>query len=368
MKVVTSEFIKYKKVLLRLDIDVTLSQKSEYEVADDFRLEAGLPTVKFCLEHAQKVIVLGHIGRPIGYDERLSTKPIQEWLSKKIVQNIEKLEVLENLRFDKGESFDTEQSRSAQDYKRSLEYAKKLASLGDVYINEAFASWRPASSTTILPKLLPHAIGFRFAKEVKVLTGVRENPLRPMVVIIGGAKVEDKLPVIEAMAKIADAVLVGGLLPKEISNLQKTQNNSVGQDVRGSENLENQNSDISGIPSHSESFRVIPKNVFIGKLNKNSTDIAVETTRSWESLIMGAKMIVGNFVLGQVENPANNQTEEVAKLIIASGAKSVVGGGDTIAYLKKLGLLSEFGFVSVGGGAMLEFLAKGTLPTIEALN
>ncbi len=324
MVVLTPQLIRDKKVLLRMDLDVPLIWTSgeNYMVLDDFRLEAAMPTLEMCLTNAKAVIVMGHIGRPEGkIVSSLSIKPVADWLEKKFTQQHfkAKLDILENLRFD------------PREVSCDGGFAKELALQGEVFINESFAAYRPASSTTVLPTLLPHAAGLRFAKEVEALTRVRENPVRPLVVIMGGAKAEDKLPVIEGMAKIADTVLVGGKLPLEIN------------------------------------ARILPRNVLVGKLNNAGTDIAQETTESWKRLIQQAKMILWNGPLGHVEEPGNDESRKIAEMVIQSRAQSIIGGGDTIAFLRKIGLLEKFNFVSTGGGAMLKFLSGGTLPTIEAL-
>lgn len=318
MQVVSPEFIQGKKVLLRLDIDVPLI---DGRIQDDFRLRAGLPTLKLCLENASEVIVMGHIGRPLGEDKSLSVEPIYDWYKEKLGEVGGKLKILENLRFEEGEE------------KGDLDYAKELAALGEVYVNEAFAAYHQAASTTVLPTLLPHFAGLQFVREVGKLREVRENPKKPLVAIIGGAKVEDKLPVVEAMAKIADYVLVGGKIAGEVSRVKSLE---------------------SG-------------NVLVGELNEEETDITKKAAEEWKPIISKAKMIVWNGPMGKVEEPRNFMTHEVANLVIQSNAETILGGGDTITYLGKLGLLERFSFVSTGGGAMLKFLIEGTLPTIEAL-
>jgi len=380
MQVVTQEFVKNKKVLLRYDIDVALKQgergkgKGESQIAEDFKLRAGLPTLKLCLENASKVIVIGHLGRPArnashsdaggparhalqgvagGPEgkvvEELRVAPVVEWFKNHNLRSyIEsgKLVVLENLRFDpREEACDPG-------------YAKELASLGDVYINEAFSSYHSAVSTTIVPILLPHACGLHFAEEVRVLGGVRDNPKKPFVAIMGGAKVADKLPVISVLAGKADAVLVGGKLIAEI----KEQNLS------------------------------LPKNVMVGMLNKDGFDIAPETVSAWSDLIRRSRMIVWNGPVGKIESQESRvksqESEEnlgsatgsyeIARMVLGSEAEVIIGGGDTVAFLGSIGMLEKFeekglpagrqGFVSVGGGAMLNFLADGTLPTIQVLD
>lgn len=342
MQIVNPEIISGKKILLRLDIDVTIRNG---QVAEDFRLKAGLPTLKLCLEYAKEVVIMGHIGRPEGKeDPELSVEPIYNWFEGELrrlgLEGVlgEKLNILENLRFDPGEEG------------CDLGYAKELVALGDFYINEAFAAYRPAASTTVLPTLLPHAAGLRFFREVGELREVRDNPKKPLVVLIGGAKVEDKLPVIEAMAKIADYVLVGGKIASEI-----TKNDAV-----------------------------VQENVLVGELNEAGTDVTPETIEKWKPVILKAEMIVWNGPVGKIEGSgmgimyqgkeeelgSAEGTHKLAKMILSSNAKAVIGGGDTISFLNAVGLLEEFenkGFVSTGGGAMLKLLAEGTLPTIEAL-
>lgn len=336
MQVVSKELILGKKVLLRLDIDVLLKVKSQkskgksFEVGEDFRLRAGLPTIELCLHNASRTTIIGHLGRPKGRDPALSAQPIIEWLEDELgksgylgVFESGQLKILENLRFDPGEDA------------CSLELAKALMADNDLFVNEAFAAHHKSASTTILPTLLPHAAGLRFAKEVEMLTAVRRNPKRPFVVIIGGVKLEDKLPAVEALSKIADAVLAGGKIASERTI-------------------------TSAIVQHNG--RILP-----GKLNEEGSDLAAETVEGWQRLIEGAKMIVWSGPLGAVEDPKNTATARIAQMVINSQAETIVGGGDTIAYLSKLGMLDKFSFVSTGGGAMLKFLSEGTLPTIQAL-
>lgn len=321
MHVVTAEFVKGKKVLLRYDIDVQIIQG---KVTEDFKLQAGLETLGLCLENALKVTLIGHLGRPEGkIVPEFSVEPIRKWFAEQGFLN--NLEILENLRFDPREE--------ACD----LGYAKELASLGDIYINEAFSSYHPAVSTTVLPTLLPHAAGLHFAKEVRVLREVRENPKQPFIAIMGGAKVKDKLPVIKVLAGKADAVLVGGKLIQELSDVSLQ----------------------------------LSDNVFVGELNEEGTDIDTLTIEKWKQVIQGARMIVWNGPVGKFEDPKCDATAKIAEMILDSGAEIVIGGGDSIAALSQYGLLQKAeqkAFVSVGGGAMLKLLSDGTLPTIEVLS
>ena len=262
MQVVTSDFVSGKKVLLRYDIDVAVGEGTggRLQVTEDFRLKVGLPTLKLCLENARETIIFGHLGRPNGEDPDFSVAPIYEWLAyqEDLRSHLEsgKLKLLENLRFEKGED------------EASLDYAKQLASYGEVYVMEAFAAHHPAASTTVLPTLLPHAAGLNFFKEVEKLREIRENPKKPLVVIIGGVKIEDKLPAIEAMSKIADHVLVGGKIASEITTYD-----AIAHQV-----------------------------VMVASLTEDGLDITQATVDSWVRIIRTAGMILWNGPLGRISN------------------------------------------------------------------
>lgn len=358
MQIVDAKFVKDKKVLLRYDIDVALRlAQGKLVVGEEFKLKAGLVTLRLCIENASKVIIIGHLGRPFatvedekgGAPEDLSAKPIQEWFEQALNEKVElakdleqaqtfkgKIVLLENIRFFHGEVPGPDYHTTCTSKTCDIDFAHKLASLGDVYVNEAFSSHNKAASTTIIPTLMPHAAGLHFVKEVETLLKVRNNPKKPFVAIMGGAKVKDKLPVISALAKNADAVLVGGKIASEIT-LSST---------------------------------AVERNVMVGKLTEDGEDIAEETVASWRSLIMGAKMLVWNGPLGKFEEEKNDATKKVTEMVLDSEAEAVIGGGDSVAALSQYGLLEKAeqkAFVSVGGGAMLKLLTDGTLPTIEAL-
>lgn len=333
MQTVSAGLVSNKKVLLRMDLDVPIK---DGRVTEDFRLKAGASTLKLCVDYAEEVVMMGHIGRPAGEDPNFSVEPIYDWLNSHgfgSALESKKLRLLENLRFESGED------------KADLAYAKEILKLVQndnnniFYVNEAFAAHHPAASTTVLPTLLPHAAGLQFSKEVAMLTKVKDNPAKPLVAIIGGVKVEDKLPAALALSKIADYVLVGGKIAKELSD---------------------------GSHSPREAGQ-LSDNILLAELTEDGEDIAQGTVDSWQKVIMQAKMVVWNGPLGKVEDPKNDQSRKIAQFIIDSKAQSIVGGGDTVAFLDKEGLLDKFSFVSTGGGAMLEFLGYGTLPTIEAL-
>lgn len=344
---------KGKKVLVRCDLDVPLKNGV---VADDARLRECLPTINYLLgQGVEKVVLMGHLGRPLrqvytgrGQDaqSKLGGKVVEEFSLKPVADKLrdllglEKLGefgdsggfeiaknifLLENLRFDPREESNDEG------------FAKELAGLGDFYVNEAFAvSHREHASIVGVPKFLPHCAGIHFASEVENLSKVLENPKKPVVFVIGGAKPETKLPYIADFARVADWVLVGGLL------------------VRDRERDRDRDR--------------VRDNIIYADLIGNGLDISQESIRQFEEIIKSAGTVVWNGPLGKYEDEKwEAGTKRIGESIANSTAFKVAGGGDTIAALKKFGLLDKIDYVSTGGGAMLEFLAKGILPGIEAL-
>lgn len=332
MKVVSRENIDGKKVLLRLDLDVPIR---DGRVVDDTRLLGACGTVEI-LKSASSLVVCGSLGRPDGRQESLSTKNLTSDLNRIFgvsfkyvndfyIKNFDnKYQLLENLRFWEGEE--------ANDG----EFAGKLADGFDCFVNESFAmSHRVAASTVGVAGILESYAGLRLADEVSHLSGLTENPARPLVAIIGGAKIETKLPVITALSRLADKVLVGGLLPKEISQ-------------RG----------IS-----------FSQNVFVAKLTESGMDVSEESLKLFEQEISKAKEIVWNGPVGNFEDKLySSGTERVVKILMDSKARITVGGGDTISALNQFGDSKKVNWISLGGGAMLSFIAGEKLPGIEALN
>lgn len=320
-----------KKVLLRLDLDTNPDP-------NDLRIKASVETLDYLKEKGAQIIILAHKGRPSHKAtageadpsdwKNLSLKPFQPLFDKWGAK------VEENLRFDPGEE------------KNDPEFAKKLASLGDCYVNEAFgSSHREHASIVSLPKLLPHAVGFRFQKEVDNLSKVFDNPKRPLVFVISGLK-EDKLQYIKAFESLADKILVGGRLPEYL----------------GDKAL--------------ESVRTQKGKVIVGNLIMDKEDITLNTIDVFEKESKKAGTIVISGPLGKYEEDGHRAgTEKVFNAVVANkNAFKVAGGGDTEAAIRLLATgyqlpSTTYGFdwISVGGGAMLEFLSKKTLPGIEAL-
>lgn len=314
--------ISGKRVLVRVDLDY------KDGASGTKRQEALLATLEYLVERASEIILLSHRGRPGGkIDDSLSVKPVadrlEDFLRKKWGEEKVKrfnMFVMENLRFNPGEE--------ANDYT----YAEHLAEEGDAYVNEAFASsHRKHASIVALPGLLPHAAGFHFVKEVENLGRVLKNPQRPVVVIIGGAK-KDKLTYVEPFKKFADRILIGGRLPLFLPEDYKEEK------------------------------------VVVARLNQDKKDITLNSIEEFEKEIAKAKTLVVSGPMGKFEDEGQRLgTERVLKVASESSAFKVAGGGDTERAFSAFGLSNKFDWLSVGGGAMLEFLAKGTLPGIEAL-
>lgn len=310
---ITEIDVAEKKVIVRLDLDTDPDP-------NDLRIKASKETVDYLHSKNAQIIIIAHKGRPDGrVDENLSLKPFESIFPG--------CEIEENLRFNSGEESNSE------------DFARDIASWGDIYINDAFASsHREHASIVGVPKYLPHAAGFRFEKEVENLSKVFNNPERPLMFLISGLK-EDKLQYTKGFENIADKILVGGRLP----------------DLLGDKGL--------------ESVRIQEGRVIIGNLVMDKEDITLNTIERFENELKKAKTIVVSGPLGRYEDEGHRQgTERVLKAVIENKeAFKVAGGGDTEKALSSLSLFQGFNWVSVGGGAMLEFLSKKTIPGIEAL-
>lgn len=364
--------VKNKRVLMRVDFNVPLKGKEKLS-----KIEATIPTIKYLIKQKSKIILMSHLGRPGGkIKKNLSLEPIvkelEKLLKKKILFSKNRIKemkfgdivMLENIRFHPGEE------------KNSPKFAKELAKLGDIYINEAFASLQGHVSTIGLPKFLPSAIGFLFEQEIKELSRIFRKPKRPLVVIIGGAKVKIKIKVIEKFLKKADKVLIGGALPNTIFAAKGIDmgKSFVEKDMfKVVEKLDLENPKLQ-LPVDFV-VRLKPgfnqpeiRGLNAVKENEAVLDMGPRTIELFLESIEDAKMIVWNGPLGLIEEkPFDRASEILAKAIAQSKAYSIVGGGDTVAFIRKLGLEKKYNYVSTGGGAMLEYLVNETLPGIEAL-
>ena len=305
-----------KKVLVRLDLDTVPDP-------NDLRIKASEETLNYLKEKGAEIIIISHKGRPNGVqDDSLSLRLFQPLFDKWGAK------VEENLRFGGGEE------------KNDPEFAKKLASLGDIYVNEAFASsHREHASIVGLPKILPHAAGAHFVKEIENLNRILEKPQKPTLVIISGIK-EDKVQMAKDLTKTFDKVLVGGRLPEYF----------------GDEALE------------SVKLKAKSEKLVVGNLTQDKEDITLNTIDVFKGEIKKAGTIVLAGVLGKYEDSGHRQgTKEIFEAVANSDAYKVAGGGDTEKAIEALSVVEGFDWISVGGGAMLEFLIKKTLPGIEAL-
>ena len=334
-----------KRVLVRCDFNVPLDEKGN--ILDDFRIRQTLPTIKHLVESRAKVILMSHLGEPDGkVVSKLKMNKVAERLAGFLDFSIAKADncvgasieaeslklapghvlLLENLRFHK-EEVDNDQN-----------FAKKLSYLAELYVNDAFGvCHRDQASVTGVPKFLPNCAGLLLQKEIESLEKIIKNPDKPLVAIVGGKKVETKAKFIDNISKIADFVIVSGLIAKEISE----------------KNIEFK---------HPEKI-IVP----LGKLD--ALDIDDDSIKIFRERILQAKTIIWNGPFGKFEDEKYAKGSlAIAKAIVDSEAFSVVGGGETVEFLNKQGMINDFSHVSTGGGAMLSYLAGDKLPGLEALD
>ena len=323
-----SKYLRNKRILLRMDTDVPVEGR---KVLDDTRLRASIPTIKYLLqEECGQIVVLGHRGRPGGKTVSslsLSTiaKHLEKLLKKELGHDFEHLDMYmaENLRFFPGEE------------KNDPKFVKELASNGDVYVNDAFgSSVREHASVVGLPYVLPHAAGFSLVREVEALSKVLEKPKKPVVFVLGGGK-GDKALLIPKLLKKCDWLLVGGLLPKMVR--------SYGCEREGG------------------------MCVSAAHLTPKGEDITPDSAHNFAEIIKTAGTIVWGGPMGDIDSAFWDGTKVVGMAIGESSAYKVAGGGDTIHAINKFKLGGQFDHISMGGGAMLEFLAYGDLPGLKAL-
>jgi len=372
-----------KRALLRTDLNIPIGKDAKIDNTESWRIETIVPTLKYLIKQKAKIILISHLGRPDRKKrEGFSLKPVVKKLGKvlkkkiifseeitgwKVEKKIEKMKfgdilILENIRFKHGEE------------KNSPQLAKDLAKLGDIFINEAFASsHRRHTSIVGIPKYLPSVAGFLFEKEIQELDKVLKRPKRPLIAIIGGAKISTKIKVINKFLRIADKVLIGGALANTIFAAQSIfMADSVIEKKAFSEvkkiNLKNLKLFLPidlGIWDGKKTFY---REINEVKDREKVLDIGPKTTDLFCDLIKKAKMIIWNGPLGfYAQKPFDKSSIEITKAISQSKAYSVAGGGDTIVFLREINKEKVFNHLSTGGGAMLDYLANETLPGIEAL-
>ncbi|MDA7485720.1 phosphoglycerate kinase [Candidatus Pelagibacter ubique] len=383
--------LNQKKVLLRLDLNVPLDNG---KITDTTRIDKILPTINFLLKSEAKIIILSHVGRPKGkVTSELSLKPICEDLKNKLNQNIklvsknikeikstdlfnehdEKIVILENLRFYEEEE------------KNENGFAKHLASLADIYVNDAFScSHRSHASIFEITKFIPSYAGLQLNLEIDALTKITSEIQRPITCIIGGSKISSKINIIKNLiAKFDNIIIVGGMA----NNILRYKGYEIGKSIQ-EDNCDKIIEEIFSLSKKENCKIVYPEDVAVGKnldgsaeikeLNNISKDelildIGPKTIKAINSLIEESSTILWNGPAGYFENPNFAKGSlEIAKKIIEKNKNnkiySVAGGGDTVSLLNGIGAINNFNFVSTAGGAFLEYLEGKELPGIKALN
>ena len=374
--------IKNKTVLLRVDFNVSLN--ADYTISNSARIEQSLPTIKYLLKNKNRLVILSHLGRPKGIDNKYSLKVVadklKEYLPKtniflaKDIESAKKSEeeivVLENIRFFPKE----------KDY--STIFARELASLADVYVNDAFGVCHRSDTSVIgPPKFLPAFGGLLLKKELSMISLITNKPKKPIVAIIGGAKVSTKVGLINKLIKIVDYLIIGGGLA---NTFVSAQGNKIGNSFCEYEAVQ-QARKILSLAKKGRALIVLPVDAIVAKTKNDKEhevkkidnispeesifDIGPETKAQIGGIIAKAKTIIWNGPVGLFENPAFKEGTDFVYYSIAQNteAVSIVGGGDTLAAISKKEYLDKITHISTGGGAMLELIEKGTLPGIEAL-
>ena len=381
-----------KRVLVRVDFNVPLD--SQQHITDDTRIRAALPTIRYILDRGSSVILMSHLGRPEGkVVDSLSLKPIAQHLSELLGRNVEMAKdcigseveaqakslqpghvlLLENLRFHKEEE------------KNNPDFAQQLAMLGEVYVNDAFGTaHRAHASTEGVTHYLPGVAGFLIEKEINFLGSALENPKRPFVAIIGGAKVSDKIAVLERLISMADTLLIGGGMA---NTFLKAEGFEIGDSLFEESKIDIAKDLIAKARQQRLKF-LLPSDVVIADrfaadanfkvVAPNEVpqgwrilDIGPKTVEAFQKALSNAQTIVWNGTLGVAEMPAFAKGTDAIIAILANrtkaGATTIIGGGDSAAAVDEAGAADKMTHVSTGGGASLEFLEGRVLPGVAAL-
>ena len=381
-----------KKVLVRVDFNVPLD--AEQHITDDTRIAAALPTIEYLLDHRAAVILMSHLGRPDGKAvDKLRLAPAAQRLAELLHRSVEtttdcigseamskasalqpgQVLLLENLRFHKEEE------------KNDPEFARQLANLGEVYVNDAFGSaHRAHASTEGVAHYLPGVAGFLMEKEINFLGAALENPKRPFVAIVGGAKVSDKIAVLERLISIADTILIGGGMA---NTFLKAQGHEIGDSLYEEAKVDVARNLIARAEQQNKIF-LLPTDVVIADRFAADAehkvvaatavpqgwrilDLGPATIQSFRQAVADAQTILWNGTLGVAEMPAfavgTNTLIDILIERTQQGATTIIGGGDSAAAVEKAEAADQMTHVSTGGGASLEFLEGRTLPGVAAL-
>jgi phosphoglycerate kinase len=409
-KTIRDVTLKGKRALLRVDFNVPIETGA---ISDDTRIQASLPTLKYCLEQGAALILMSHLGRPKGkgYEAEFSLKPVADHLAKTLGRPVQfapdclKAEalvaalqpgdvlMLENTRFYKEEEGSVKKAddMSDEDYaKKKAEMkekqkamAQKLAAYGDVYINDAFGSaHRAHASTAVVCKFMKlNVAGLLMEKEIDYLGRAVEAPQKPFVAVIGGAKVSGKLEVLQNLMKKVDTILIGGGMAY---TFLKAQGHEIGKSLCENDLLKTAKDTLAAAAKAGVKILLPVDNVIADKFDANANtrvvgndipadwmalDVGPETVKRYAAEIARAKTVVWNGPMGcfEMEKFAAGTTG-VCKAIADSGAVSIIGGGDSVAAVNQSGLADKMTHISTGGGASLEFLEGKALPGVVALN
>lgn len=389
-KMIQDVDVKGKRVLMRVDFNVPMNDKGE--ITDDTRIKAALPSIQYLLEHGAKLILMSHLGRPDGkVVESMRMNPVAKRLSELLNKPVAKVDdcvgpeveaaaaklqegevlLLENVRFH------------AEEEANDQEFATKLASLGDIYVNDAFGTaHRAHASTEGVARYLPAVAGFLMEKELRFLGSAVNNPKRPFVAILGGAKVKDKIKVIESLLNKVDTLIIGGGMAY---TFLKAKGLEVGNSLLDAERLDfcrkvMEQAEAKGVKLLLPVDVVVAKNYAADAEHKvvpvdqipadwEGLDIGPKTVALFAEAVKSAATVVWNGPMGVFEWEAfANGTKQVAQALADSGAITIIGGGDSASAVEQFGLADKMTHVSTGGGASLEFLEGKELPGVAALN